>query len=163
MCPKNLQRVVYPNRACRPPAWRSNGTHSLYALTLDGQNRCPRHLPPLSYEAIAGGGTQSRAKLNNDVVTEYAEAYKAGAKFPAVTVFFDGKDRWLADGFHRYFAAKQAGKTSILETVVPGTLRDAKFHSGKANQEHGQRRTNEHDDERCDVHVAGGGQRAADE
>lgn len=89
------------------------------------------------------GGTQSRAKLNNDVVTEYAEAYKAGAKFPAVTVYFDGKDRWLADGFHRYFAAKQAGKTSIHETIVPGTLREAKFHSWKANQEHGQRRTNE--------------------
>lgn len=89
------------------------------------------------------GGTQSRAKLNNDVVAEYVEAYKAGAKFPAVTVFYDGKDRWLADGFHRYHAAKQAGKKTIFENIIPGTLRDAKFHSWKANQEHGQRRTND--------------------
>ena len=89
------------------------------------------------------GGTQSRAKLNNEIVTEYAEAYKAGANFPAVTIFYDGKDRWLADGFHRYHAAKQAGRTTILEKITPGTLRDAKFHAWKANQDHGQRRTNE--------------------
>lgn len=95
------------------------------------------------------GETQSRAKLNNDVVTEFAEAIAAGAKFPPVTIFFDGKDRWLADGFHRFHATKQAGKRTILETIIPGTLRDAKFFSWKANNEHGQRRTNE--DKRCIV------------
>lgn len=88
------------------------------------------------------GGTQSRAKLNDDVVAEYAEAYKAGAKFPPVTVFFDGKDRWLADGFHRYFAAKQAGKTEILENITPGTKRDAILFSLGANGTHGLNRTN---------------------
>lgn len=89
------------------------------------------------------GLTQSRAKLNEDVVAEYAELYRAGVQFPPVIVFFDGKDRWLADGFHRFFAAKSAGLTSIYENITPGTLRDAKFYSWQANQEHGQRRTNE--------------------
>lgn len=87
------------------------------------------------------GGTQARVEINQEVVAEYAEAYRAGSEFPPVTVFFDGTDRWLADGFHRYFAAKQAGKKSILEKVIPGTLRDAKLHSFGANGTHGQRPT----------------------
>ncbi len=95
------------------------------------------------------GGTQSRARLDNDTITEYAEAFKDGALFPPVTVFYDGKDRWLADGFHRYHAAKQAGRTEIHETIIPGSLRDALIHSWKSNQQHGQRRTNE--DKRCIV------------
>lgn len=88
------------------------------------------------------GGTQSRIKLDEGIVAEYAEAYKAGAAFPAVTVFFDGSDRWLADGFHRYFGAKAAGKKTILESIIPGTLRDAKLFSYGANGKHGQRPTN---------------------
>lgn len=87
------------------------------------------------------GGTQSRVKLNDEVVAEYAEAYKAGAMFPAVTIFYDGSDRWLADGFHRFFGAKSAGKKSILENIIPGTLRDAKLFSFGANGAHGQRTT----------------------
>lgn len=89
------------------------------------------------------GGTQSRAELNQDTVAEYAEAYKAGAEFPPVTVFFDGKHQWLADGFHRYFASKAAGRTTILEKVTPGTQRDAVLFSLSANATHGLRRTND--------------------
>ena len=88
------------------------------------------------------GGTQSRVEINNEIVTEYAQAIKAGAEFPAVVVFNDGVDNWLADGFHRFHAHGQVGKTSILADVRQGTLRDAKFYSWKANQDHGQRRTN---------------------
>ncbi len=88
------------------------------------------------------GGTQSRVEINNEIVTEYAEAIKAGAEFPAVVVFNDGADNWLADGFHRFHGLNQAGLTSILADIRQGTLRDAKFYSWKANQEHGQRRTN---------------------
>jgi hypothetical protein len=88
------------------------------------------------------GGTQIRAELNQETVDAYAEAYAAGAVFPPVTVFFDGKDRWLADGFHRYFAAKKAGKTAILENITPGTKRDAILFSLGANGTHGLNRTN---------------------
>lgn len=88
------------------------------------------------------GGTQARVELDQNTVTEYAEAYKTGAEFPPVTVFFDGTDRWLADGFHRYFGAKSAGKTQIYETIVPGTLRDAVLFSLKANATHGLKRSN---------------------
>jgi ribosomal protein L29 len=88
------------------------------------------------------GGTQSRVELNQETVAEYAEAYKGGAEFPPVTVFYDGVDRWLADGFHRYFGAKAAGRTTILENVTPGTQRDAIRYSLGANDAHGVRRSN---------------------
>lgn len=88
------------------------------------------------------GGTQPRAELNQATVDEYAEAIKAGAVLPPVTLFFDGSDFWLADGFHRYFGAKAAGKTSIHEDITPGTLRDAILYSLSANSKHGLRRSN---------------------
>lgn len=88
------------------------------------------------------GGTQSRVEINMEVVGDYAEAIKAGIEFPAVVVFHDGADYWLADGFHRYHAHKQAGKASIGAEVHNGTQRDAVLHSLGANGTHGLRRTN---------------------
>ena len=71
------------------------------------------------------GGTQIRKQLNQDKVTEYAEQMKDGEIFPPITVFFDGTDYWLASGFHRYFATKQIGNTSIDCDVKQGTVEDA--------------------------------------
>lgn len=88
------------------------------------------------------GGTQSRAELNETVVADYAEAIQAGASFPPVTVFHDGADYWLADGFHRYFAAKKAGLAEIDAELVKGSKRDAVLHSLGANTAHGLRRSN---------------------
>lgn len=91
---------------------------------------------------IGTGELQSRAAINNDIVSEYAEAIKAGAEFPAVVVFNDGAENWLADGFHRFHAHNQAGKTSILADVRQGTMRDAILYSLGANGTHGLNRTN---------------------
>lgn len=88
------------------------------------------------------GGTQARAELNQETVAEYAEAFKAGAEFPPVVLFFDGSSHWLVDGYHRYFAAKAAGLKTIYEKVTPGTQRDAILFSLSANATHGLRRTN---------------------
>ena len=85
------------------------------------------------------GGTQSRVEINNEIVTEYAQAIQSGAEFPAVVVFNDGVDNWLADGFHRFHAHNQAGKASIAADVRMGSLRDAKLFSFGANGKHGQR------------------------
>ncbi len=87
------------------------------------------------------GGTQSREKIDEAVVAEYAEAFKAGVQFPPVIVFFDGVDRWLADGFHRYHGARLAGLTKIYEDITPGSRRDAVLYSLKANATHGLKRT----------------------
>jgi hypothetical protein len=88
------------------------------------------------------GGTQPRAELNQATVDEYRDAYKAGAKFPPVTLYFDGSAYWLADGFHRFAGAKDAGLTTIHEDITPGTLREAILYSLSANSKHGLRRSN---------------------
>jgi hypothetical protein len=87
------------------------------------------------------GGTQPRAALRTDVIDEYAELMKAGTQFDPVTVFFDGTDYWLSDGFHRIGAAKRAGLKEIEAEVHQGSLLDAQWHSYSVNKAHGLRRT----------------------
>jgi hypothetical protein len=72
-----------------------------------------------------------------------------GEAFPPVVVFHDGKDYWLADGFHRRDAAIGAGLLEIEAEVKQGTQRDAILYSVGANADHGLRRTN--DDKRRSV------------
>jgi len=83
------------------------------------------------------GDTQAREELNQEKVAEYAEKMRDGEVFPPVTVFFDGSDYWLADGFHRYFSTKSNGKTSIDCDVENGTQHDARKYSWKANAKRG--------------------------
>lgn len=87
------------------------------------------------------GGTQSRAKIQEATIAEYADAMRNGAVFPAVTVFHDGAEYFLADGFHRYFAAKKAGSPGIKCDIREGTLRDAILFSFSVNHDHGLQRT----------------------
>lgn len=87
-------------------------------------------------------GTQSREAINPNTIVEYKEAILNGAVFPPVTVYFDGTDYYLADGFHRYFANKAAGSPGVEANVTNGTLREAILYSLSANHDHGQRRTN---------------------
>ena len=90
---------------------------------------------------IINAGTQSRAKIDENVVAEYADSMKDGAKFPPAVVFHDGAEYFLADGFHRYFSAKKCGSPGIFCDVREGTLRDAILFSFSANGTHGLRRT----------------------
>lgn len=104
------------------------------------------------------GGTQPRERIDMVVVGDYTEAVKVGIEFPPVVVFHDGAEHWLADGFHRYHAHKQAEKASIVADVRAGTRRDAWLYALGANFDHGLRLTNEDkrrivgqmlDDEEC--------------
>ena len=49
---------------------------------------------------------------------------------------------WLADGFHRYWAAMAIEAKDLLCEVRQGTVRDAILYSVGANAKHGLRRTN---------------------
>lgn len=89
------------------------------------------------------GETQSRAFINQDAVADYAEAITEGTKLPAVIVFNDGTDHWLADGFHRYHAHRKIGALEMDAEVHPGKQADAKLFAYGANRNHGLRRTNE--------------------
>jgi ParB-like nuclease domain len=87
------------------------------------------------------GGTQPRAAINHQTVTEYASDMKEGAQFPPVVVFYDGTSYWLSDGFHRVEAAWSIGLSEIAASVRQGTRRDAVLYSVGVNATHGLRRT----------------------
>jgi hypothetical protein len=89
------------------------------------------------------GGTQARLKLDHNVVKEYAECMKDGDKFPPVTVFYDGSEYWLANGFHRYFATKSNGELEIECEVKQGTLDDAVLYTFSADGRQGLSRSAE--------------------
>jgi len=88
------------------------------------------------------GGTQTRIALDTETVSEYAEQMDAGTKFPAVIVFHDGSDYWMADGFHRFHASRQCGYVDILAEVHTGTRIDALKCALGANRANGLQRTN---------------------
>ena len=83
------------------------------------------------------GGTQSRLKIDEDYVEEILGKMKEDTEYLPVTVFHDGKEYWLADGFHRFHATRKHGKASIKCNVTNGLLRDAILYSKSANNRHG--------------------------
>jgi ParB-like chromosome segregation protein Spo0J len=83
------------------------------------------------------GETQARVELNTSKVAQYAEHMEEGDDFPPVIVFHDGSHYWLADGFHRWHAAKLAGLTAIQADVRTGTVQDAQLFSFGANAKRG--------------------------
>ena len=86
-----------------------------------------------------GAGTQARTRIDNALAEEYAEAMRDGAFFPPVIVFSDGKNTYLADGFHRVEAARRCGFLDIDAIVEQGTARDALWYALGANKAHGLR------------------------
>lgn len=86
--------------------------------------------------------TQSRVAINETTVNDYVELMVNGIEFPPVTVFYDGNDYWLADGFHRVTAAIIAEVQEISVNIIEGTKRDAVLYSVGCNADHGLRRTN---------------------
>jgi hypothetical protein len=87
--------------------------------------------------------TQSRARIDELVVADYAEAMIRGEKFPPVVVFQDNGSLLLADGFHRVRAARKAHLSRIMAEVRPGGRIEALKFSLQSNHTHGLRRTNE--------------------
>jgi hypothetical protein len=93
---------------------------------------------------VISANTQMRViGIDVGTVASYAEDLKAGAIFPPITVYHDGADYHLADGFHRVEAARQIGLENILAAVRHGTSRDAILAACAANATHGLRRTND--------------------
>ena len=98
----------------------------------------------LKIDAIrTDGGTQPRALIDFDAVSDYMDAMADGVEFPPVVVFYDGTEYWLADGFHRLKAAYGADFEEIACLVYQGTREDAQWYSFGANRGNGLRRTNE--------------------
>lgn len=98
------------------------------------------------------GNTQARAGMKTETISDYAEAMKQGDQFPPVVVFNDGSNYWLADGFHRVYAARDIGLEEIDAEVREGSIHDARWFAVGANNRHGARPTNE--DKRSAVQLA---------
>src|SRR5262249_45911567 len=75
-----------------------------------------------------------REGVDEDTVGRCAEALRSGGVFPAVDVYHDGKDYWLADGGHRHASHERAGRKEIRANVRQGTKRDATLHAAGANE-----------------------------
>ena len=86
---------------------------------------------------------QARVAMSEEIIEEYAEAMRNGDKFPPIVVFSDDGDiPWLADGFHRYHAAKRIGKRILPAEIRRGGKREAILYAVGANAIHGLRRSN---------------------
>ena len=96
----------------------------------------------LKIEDLNTRNLQTRAALNEDTVQDYADAMERGDKFPAVTVFTDGAEYYLADGFHRVEALRRIGKKAVVAELQDGNFKAALLYALKANSTHGLRRTN---------------------
>ena len=93
---------------------------------------------------VAHQEVQARVAMNEETIEEYAEAMRKGDKFPPVVVFSDdGASYWLADGFHRFEAAKKAGRSVIQTEIREGGKREAILYAVGANASHGLRRSRE--------------------
>lgn len=86
-----------------------------------------------------GGGTQPRTSINEAIVSEYADAIRRGDELPPMVCFWDGAQRWLGDGFHRYHGHVQAGSVEVQVEQRNGTRRDAILYAVGANAKHGLR------------------------
>ena len=100
---------------------------------------------PLAIELLRiDGDTQSRVKINEDTVEDYATLIEQNGKewpFPPLDVFHDGSDYFVADGFHRLLAGLKAKRGSVPCNVHKGTARDARIFGMTANDQHGLRMT----------------------
>jgi len=93
---------------------------------------------------LASAATQSRKKLDPDVVAQYVEDIHNGAVFPPLVVFAEvNSERYiLADGFQRLQAFVECDITEVKCELHDGDLHAAFRYCLGANTEHGARRTN---------------------
>ena len=84
---------------------------------------------------------QARERLDQETVAEYAQAMEDGADLPPIVCYHDGSTYWLADGFHRYHAARKRGEKLLDAQVIKGSRDDARWHAAGANTQHGLKRS----------------------
>lgn len=93
----------------------------------------------------ADADVQARANFSEATAEDYAELVRAKIERANghPVVFHDGKDYWLADGFHWRRAHELTGCAHMLCEVKEGGKREAVLYSVGANDTHGLRRTAE--------------------
>ncbi len=120
----------------------ANGTEHKPAVTISLHDHPQCRALPLDAITLNEQLCSRADGLRQDVIDEYREALKGGDTFPAVTVFFDGTQYYLVDGYHRYYTYRLEHLEMIEAEIHQGSLRDALLCSAATNQKHGMRRTN---------------------
>jgi hypothetical protein len=92
----------------------------------------------LPIESIRIDGDTQQRELSEEHIEQMTGKID---ELPPAIVFRDGKDFWLADGFHRYHAHRRAKKRMMPCIVHVGTQRDAWIYSLSANHDNGVPRT----------------------
>jgi len=82
------------------------------------------------------GGTQLRARIDREHVADLVELLRLGTRLDPIDVMFDGKERWVWDGFHRIEAHLDAAQSMIYCRVTNGSQRDAVLAAAAANKQH---------------------------
>ncbi|MDF5716787.1 MAG: ParB N-terminal domain-containing protein, partial [Rhizonema sp. NSF051] len=82
------------------------------------------------------GGTQPRSAINLQHVKLLQEQMEDGQQLEPITVFYDGTQYWLADGFHRWHAHRNREEEAIACVIHPGSQREAVLYSVGANADH---------------------------
>src|SRR6266853_2708285 len=118
------------------------------SMTVSSQSAAPQPIQQVPLTSIlADPACQARVKIRPGVVRDCRRAMaeqisEGGLRFPPIVLFTDGQHYWLADGFHRVLAARDAGLSEFAADVRPGTERDALLFSISCNGAHGLPRTN---------------------
>jgi len=86
-------------------------------------------------------GVLPRERTNREMV-EHLSEWGRTYILPDAVVFSDGTTSWLADGLHRYEAAKARGDTTLRCDVRSGKRDTAIWYAAGANREHGVPLTN---------------------
>ena len=92
---------------------------------------------------LALGRIQPRVTLSQETIDDYEAVYVSTPEaMPPLDVFGREQEYILADGFHRYCAAKQAQVDTLPCIVHAGSDHDALHFAIHANQQHGLRYSN---------------------
>src|SRR6266403_1007511 len=96
------------------------GMHAGATAGITGGRRMDhRQSLPLA-ALILDADVQPRETMSSGLIHEYATLYREGHALPPIKVFHDGRDNWVADGFHRVSAVREAGLSEIHAEVAPG-------------------------------------------
>jgi site-specific DNA-methyltransferase (adenine-specific) len=120
----------------------TNGTQNKPAVSIALHDHPQCRALPLKVITLDEQLCSRADGLRQDVIDDYREGVQRGDTFPAVTVFFDGTQYYLVDGYHRYYAHRLEQRESIEAEIHQGSRRDAHLFSAATNQRHGLRRSN---------------------
>lgn len=98
-------------------------------------SRCPQRVP--IHDILRDDTLQVRQRVDPRTIQKYAEAMRADAEFPPVTLAHIDGSLYLVDGWHRVAATLANNQYLIWADVSEMTFDEARWYAAKANTEHG--------------------------